>query len=1477
MKTEHHKKDIRTNSQGATHDISKELSGSENKGTYFDSENGRVSSSRGNKGDWEKIRGEEEIHTTEQAGQWFNLCSIPVNDDIFELWVNKFGIDDPYIAINGVIMGQSPDMPWLYSNRVQFDKNESCIGGEVFLTDFNVPPITLNIGDIKEKYAAGELTYFDDFNLDLYVINLSSPLDIPVFTELVNLGGGGGLPVGSYQYSIRYVNEDGDQTNWGPLTPAIPVVQSLSPSSTEYPGIKTYGGPVDLANPTSFGIKLRFRITNLENYDFVEVRRIAYNIGAGVDFVPQGTIIAKLDVEPGEISIRDFVDPKDANNNDEILADNEEAGQLGAIDKAKGIRYYDKRLVLMNFHTPSKVAELNFLSYGGEKILPVVENLGKMGFNDPVAHTYKKNYMSNEKYSFAINLYDGLGGSGFTVEDDDLKNVQAPSRRDRMSSDSQDLSPGGSSVAAAVDSVVDNTFEVFSHENAVSKSDLCSFKNIMAKGKKDASGGNSINLYCSEADSGKAKDIGYKPYRPTEKNDTVGGHNYISNPRVSDSSNSFTYRPKAFGCDYYSRGFALGGLDNFPSWAKSFSVVRTEKAGRVVCQGIGMYSLNKGDYAFIGNNAATSKEQNKLWFSSPDITSGLISQSTIEDMDVNPQNYSVQFSSPLGFFSEVLNFEHNSITANRDRLIDLVAYARILRDNGQINPGEDPAMGVNGYVAYNRYRNVTDNAGQGAFNVPEGGNKIFSLAGFNTKSDGRSNYYEIETTESIYQSGFTGGTGNNDFDDPGMKDFTEPFYIINIIRTGAEVSDSNINSYYNTGHYQKLESIAGLGNGLPGQSFVLVDERWEDCIPALSASAFNNGGESFIYLVNEQEQERVCFNVTYLTPAQISTIMTDISTNGFYLTPGGVQIQGIYTHSQNIDGEIFLNFDNAITTPALDEKIIIKYDKSRPVRFFGGDTVVGENVFCPIDKIADASTGDADEQFDFNIGFPFRRFRMNPRHYVVRKTTSLTNRIQDTNDLRLGYMRQMLIMYACESVSSSALSHNGSYPVEFFPLTHYVMRPNRWKDSSFSSGVIDDIIDDNNMQPDYFEDYPEEYTMWKYGGFRFYQSYNIDYSVKGPKLYFSKPKVGFEEENEFCTGVAWSLPRAVNQQNSPGLKTFPNANRFFMSDDNGAIKKAWDARTDGKGDNLYAVTVSGLALLLTKKSILSNLTANDLTVTAVDSFISSEYWISKEIGSNDEYWRGMAEGSIEVATESGKVEREALYFPNSHSVYRLMDNVIRDIAKDNYHTRLDSSLERIGSGYDFHITGHYNKPNNEYWLQMPDTESTPSANQWRTFSFAQDTNRFVGKFFYDFDKYIYKDNKTYGFRDGKMYELDKGFLINGDSIVAKLIQYTSIGIQNEKEFISIEVNTGVRGTMKPTEIKFMDEDMNVLSRLNQGLFGARYLRQYDGWFGQVPRKELSVSANRDRIQYRVLVYEIMHEEQEDFKVVSSIVQYKDLK
>jgi hypothetical protein len=304
--SEGHPKDIKSNWKGINHNTEREISGAGDTGEYLDGKNGRITSTRGNNMSFEKIRGEKVLYTDDAvpAGYWECIGSIDVKDQLFEIWVDNANFPDvpvdPMIKVDGVTVANSPDLPFTFRNPVQMDKNDNCLGGEVFITDNNVPPIIFDVKDMVDSLVDDPTKYFQDFDLSLYSVNLSAPLDIPVFKELVNVGSGGGLPVGQYQYAIRYVNDDGDRTNFGPLTPPIPVVRALSTASIRYPSIKTFGDSSNILSPTSYGVKLRFRVTNIFNYDFVEIKRLAYNTNSGVDFVPVGQIIAKLEIAPGE-------------------------------------------------------------------------------------------------------------------------------------------------------------------------------------------------------------------------------------------------------------------------------------------------------------------------------------------------------------------------------------------------------------------------------------------------------------------------------------------------------------------------------------------------------------------------------------------------------------------------------------------------------------------------------------------------------------------------------------------------------------------------------------------------------------------------------------------------------------------------------------------------------------------------------------------------------------------------------------------------------------------------------------------------------------------------------------------------------------------------------------------------------------------------------------------------------------------------
>lgn len=1470
MNQEHHNKEVLSNNRGIDQDLNGEISSAKDNGKYYDAQNMRISDADGDKYVAKKIKGEELLYPqTSGAGTYVCICSISVSNRLLEVFADSGITEDTIVRLDGVNVAKSPLIEFNTDFPIQSDYNDKCEGGEVFLTDFNTPPVIYSIDDLWTNRLGSK--YFADYNPNLYSVNLEAPIDIPIFKELIAVGGGAGLPVGSYQYSLRYSTDSGDKTNIGPKTPPIPVVTSLSSKSDQYPYSKTFGSGSNNTIKTQLGIKLRFRVTNIANYNYIEIIRTAYDVEGGRDYNPTGVIVGRLNIEDGEISVREFVDPADSNS-ELILSDNDELNVSTYISKAKGVRYHDKRLVFMNIETQNKEDEASINPLGDLKIFPVVKKLGKKGHNDPFNHTYYKNNMSGEKTSYGISFFDASGGRGFVMTDPALENAQAPNRRTPVMPTYSPYNYEG--VARAADTTcvtVSDTYEIFDLESPTLKSGLCSFKNII----NDPGVGNAsisqirANTYCDDLDFGvevEAEEVGYRPFTPVSQNDkNVDGNNYRVNTKARTTSVTYEdYNPLAFAPNYYARGFAIPSISNIPDWARAFSVVKSDVAERVICQGIGMYSMTQGDFAAVGAENVT-KSLSKMWFHSIDIEKGIIAQSVLDDIELNPDSYKIQVISPLGFFSEVYGFEESSLD-NRDRIVDMMTYARVLHDEGQINPTETSSMGIadgaDRYVSFNRYRN-SQAAGAGPFG--NDGNVEIDIAGFNTVTDERSTYYELDLASNIYNSGNTGGTLQTDFNDSGLKDFHEPFYIVNIIQTGKEVPSSNVESFRSTGHYQKVESIIGKSNGKAGQNYDLVDERWEDCIPALSSSSSLAVGDSFVYVKDSQGAEIAYLNVTYRTPAQIAVIDAAIALAGY--TTSGVTVFGTYTHT-NADNRFFSILFNSGYTPLTGQLVIVKYSGRLPIAFYGGETTVSESIFSPIDKKSNGELGRRSEQFVLNVGFPFKSYELNPRYMVVANATG-PNKIQDSQKARLAYIRQMCIMYACENRVGANFAYGLTYPFQHFPQTNYVMRPNKdWNEDNFGTGSANDIAIDNNIFAEYFRDYPQEWLNWEYGGFRFSQLTNLDYAVKGPKEYFSKPEVGFTEENKFCTRAMWSLPRQINVQDSPSLKTFPASNIFDIEDKNGRIVRAWDAQAGQSGENLYAVTENGICMLLTKKSILSNINADDLTVMAADTLISQEYWVSNSVGAPGELWRAAIDSNVELNTDSGKVKKNCLYLADKESVYRLLDNQVVDISKGSYSKTLRPILEGLSNDYSDKISGVFNRRNNEYWFQIAD----------KVFVYDQNESSFVGVFTYNFDQYQFHENGVIGSRNLESFELEKGFLINSSPIEGFLINRTSSNQPFEKEFISINVNTGKRGTMKPTSIEFLDEEtLSVLCRLNNTTKGPLYLKQYDGWFQMIPRKDASVSLNRERLQSRILFFKIIHNFEEEFKITNSVIQSKIIK
>jgi hypothetical protein len=1495
MKQEHQPYDVHTFSSGADYDTSKELLGAQNNGKYVDSRNARVSSVSGSDGAIQKIGGEEVAYPNNlPSSDYICLVSTQVNDHYVEVWADETTALDPLIRIDGVICLQSPLFPVTVSDPPQFDVDEDCLGGLLGLTALSFTPMILNVQDMVDSLSTDPNKYFSAFNPEDYSVNLATSNDSPVFIGIVPVGGGGGLPVGLYDYSFRYVTSSGDRTNWSVATPFIPIVQSNSSASNQYPGSKTFGGPANPEFATGYGIKIRFRVTNIHNYDYIEIKRTSYNQGAGLGFTPTPEIIAKVDISREEISVRDFIDPVDSNiDPPTAISDATENQQLAYVDGAKTMRFLNKRLSLMNVRLASKESELEFSKIDGKEMHPVIENMGKAGYTDIWNFVYRKHYQSGEKFGFAIQGYDGVMGRGFAQKIDNCENIQIANRRDATSATTDLYSYGGTVKATRVDNSIGSTHEVFDLSNAESKTDLRSFKNIYQTGGLSTFGWKTQltvnNAVTPNESSGEIENHGarvtslpvpdlvfpyYHPYTPVSQQDPdTSGHNFISTTGVSPTNNHSSdaqiYSPKGFGPNYYSQGNLLAGISNFPSWMKSFSIARTDAAGRVVAQGIGCYSLSPAVYNFASNQSLTTKDTDKFWFFSPDIENGIISPETVNDIIANPQNYSIQFVSPLGFFSEVYNFEANAELSVRDRCVDMISYARMLRDrrgtSAEINPLEDINMGFNGgdgynYVGYGKWRNI--NQQPGSFASGDMGNNEFVIRGLSRKSEGRGNYLELQINQSIYGRANVGGVTGRAFADDEMKDWTEPIYMINIVRTGAQAADGNLQQYKPV-HYQKLESIIGRGTGLAGQEYKLVDERWEDCIPALTSTHPTASTDRFIYIRKPDGTEEKWMNVTFYTPLQRLAISNYIAANGAY-TNGAT---GTYTHTNTGNREFTIVFDQSNFFPEDKSFIVVKYDNTAPIRFWGGDATIGESMFAPIDRESSAEDDASTTQFAFGISFPYGEMQLNPRHYVVARTTGGVNHIQDQDWLNLGYIRQLCMMFTVESRINTVYGYNLDYPLQYFPTVNYVMRPNRWDDSK--------TIAEQNIYKQYVVDYGEqEKEQWKWGGFRFLQQVNPEYSNEKKKTSFSKPEFGFIEQTHFPTREMHSLPRQINVQDAPSLRTFPANNAFDIDDKNGEIKYAY-SEINEKGENLYAITDSGICLLLTSKSILSDLNGGEIAYMANTAFIGGEFWIDRKIGMKDEMWRSAAESTVPMGQDSAgaQIMMPALFFANKDSVFMLSGpQAPKNIGRANYYSKIRPILDRIQSGITTKITAHYDPKNQEYWLYINDPGTDVTDPLQICLSYSPKIGAWNGWNDMKYDRMGAFNNASRGSKNGITYDLDKGFILNGDPIQFEVIWTSAPSVFDEKEFIRVRINSD--RSDKPTSVEFIDSTGNVLATMAQFIQGPNYLLRYDGWEQFIPRK---ADPPYDRIQDRLLQCKVIHNLATKFVLHTAGMQSKILK
>ena len=190
----------------------------------------------------------------------------------------------------------------------------------------------------------------------------------------------------------------------------------------------------------------------------------------------------------------------------------------------------------------------------------------------------------------------------------------------------------------------------------------------------------------------------------------------------------------------------------------------------------------------------------------------------------------------------------------------------------------------------------------------------------------------------------------------------------------------------------------------------------------------------------------------------------------------------------------------------------------------------------------------------------------------------------------------------------------------------------------------------------------------------------------------------------------------------------------------------------------------------------------------------------------------------------------------------------------------------IGEIYTFTFDG-------VYWS----ITANPVNNETFVFFIDGKIQGWEGTYSFNYEKMICFNEKVFGIRQGIIYETGLGYQINGTTIESSLKSVANKEQPYDKESISILVNSPLS---KPTRVDFA----NSISALPEcSLYAGmsvppnpRYLKEYgQGRFTNLlPRK---TATGRPRLQGRILVFDIIHSEPEDFVVVDSVIEYKNLK
>ena len=1475
--------------KGANTDIEPEFIGD---GVYRDAQNMRQVSGTGATGSASKVGGEQVLYPANFPNFQNYVCigACVVTSRRVEFWASRQPLTDPVIIrINGVVMVSSLLIPYVWDKPLQFGDVSKCTGGIIFPADHFSIPLFWDINDIETAYNNGSTLYTTSFSLQTNTVGTSFPpmwLVQDIQEPLINTSVG--APAGQYAFAIRGVTISGDRSNTGPPTPlmSVPLIWD-QPRDNAYPGGRTTGGPTDLLNPTPYSIKMRYRVDNYQGYDALEIIVRKYNDGGGLTNAGAEEVCARIQLTQGQFGEYVFIYPQDANIVDPIPPDESQIEQI-AFTAPKTVEYVDSRVVYGNIQLESRIAALTFrTNASGDTMVPITKRITTKlptgdindGYSNPYHNTYNKSACRGERYGMGILPWDSLSGKGPVVPITGAENFQFPNRRDVKAGDSLTYSTDpihAANVNCWSAEPVTPTFDAFS-QGVFRKSDTSTLVNVY-----------SVN--------GAGP---YAPLRPTSPTDPQdSGYNIPPQTFRKLNFSLGTVYPET-GNIHAPMNHAIGGLiygvTNRPSWMKGFTVMRTEPAGRVVAHGMGMYRFQANP---VNNVLPIERAVNEFIFHSKDMESDVIPQTTIQDIEDNPTKYEVQCVAPVGFHTDIYNslpltlsgtpqnpgafgiepseyasllqygIFTNPFTDLRDICVgaEMLSYAGIQHDEGQINTGTT-AAGTAGFqpgplstsppgnwVGYSRWRNSTDGANAYWSSLdPNGnqrnGNTGLLLSSFTRINEGRGVNYQIRFQNIVYGNQSVGGS--IDFNNQNVKNFHQPFYVANIILDGKNVPQIGSQQYISTGQHIREESPIGIIGTDPIQTFRLINERIEDCL------GFSPTEYRYVYILdaNGSEQAWVCRTGNTLLP--VATVIQDIANNGFWVGPNGIQVYGLYEAYTDQYGNNFVEFgSNSNALPAIDTRVIVKYDDTAPIRAFGFDRVIGRTLFMPVDRTLNVG-GTNNALRIGGLPLPYNGFEYNSQ-YKIFLGTSLA---QSVNSRFIYTLRQWAVLWDAEMLTPGPLDLFSSPYYTAFPRSHHRLHP--YGNIDTTSAVA------NNYHGQYDNDYPGEVAILAEGGLRFTRSVNLDYSKKDKVIGVGVP-IGYIEKLDQCNAHIASEKLDPLQQDAPGLRTFGKSGLFFISEESGEIKHIKSLNSGGN-QKLYGWTEKGCYLIPYNQNILSGISGEVIGTQASDAFWPrQEMWLSRgQKGMPAQFWRLAAKAH----SPTGQGDNDSVLWADRSGVYRLVGDSISDIARNKYMSELSPFLNGNAGNYTDPMCSMYNNVHDEYWFSLigPPVPGQTTRGVPTVFVYNVRNGEWTGKFTYQFDRYLMDQFTMMGMRRGDTFELDKGFIMNGNAIPAWIETPYSPFSPMQSEAVTFRVSPD-----KPTKIEIRDSNGFTMFHTDQATNGQYWIKFIDGWQQQVGRRNAIYDPTQKRVQDRLFYKRIHHTDPVPFRITFSQLDIKQI-